>query len=81
VSNTYSAKSNYIYVKVRPSPLPNLLLSAVPSAWGVLVRTLDRVPSLRGSGFLILSCLTIAILGVLSFNEYRNLRKWIRTRA
>jgi len=79
-SNAYSAKSNYIYMRVRPPPLPNLLLSGISSAWGVLARTLDRITSLRGSGSIILSSLTIAILGVLSFVEYRNFRKWIKTR-
>ena len=77
MDKTYDAESDYVYVNVRPPPLPSLLISGIPSSWGVLTRTIDRVQGLKGSGSTILASITAAVLGVLSSFEYRNLRRWI----
>ncbi|MFQ6095848.1 MAG: hypothetical protein ACE5NN_06865, partial [Candidatus Bathyarchaeia archaeon] len=80
MGRTYDAGSNYVYVNVRPPPLLSIIVSGIPSGWGVLARAIDRVGGLQGSGSMILASITAAILGVLSFFEYRNVRRWIAGR-
>jgi len=76
----FTARSNYVYVTVRSPSVPSLLITGIPAAWNILTRSIDRIPRLQGSGLLILSSATIVIVGLISFNEYRNIRKWLKTR-
>ena len=56
------------------------MVTGIPSAWGTLTRIIDRIPGLEGMGSLILSLATLAIVGPIGFNEYRNIRRWFKAR-
>jgi len=80
-NQTFTRKSNEVYVTVRTPQLSSLLLTGIPEAWNTLVRMIDKIPRLQGKGSLILSSSTLIIAGLIAFNEYRNIKRWLRTRG
>ena len=77
---TFTEKSRNCYIRVRGPSAASLLVTGIPSAWGTLTRIIDRIPGLEGMGSLILSLATLAIVGPIGFNEYRNIRRWFKAR-
>lgn len=77
---TFTARSRNRYIRVRGPSAPSLLITGIPKAWGTLTRMIDRVPGLEGMGSVIVSSITLAIVGLIGFNEYRNIRRWLKAR-
>lgn len=76
VNQTFSARSNSLYVNTRFPPPLLLLISGIPAAWNLLVRTINKIPGFEGKGSLVLSSITLIIVGLMAFSEFRNLKKW-----
>jgi|GEM_PF-1240608 len=80
MNRTFTRMSNSIYITVRGPTTLNILTTGIPAAWNTLSRAIDRVPGLKGSGSTILASTTLIIVGVIAFNEYRNVRRWLKAR-
>jgi len=80
VNQRFTAKSNAQFVSVRSPSLPSLLIEGIPAAWGILERSINRVPGLQGSGSLVLTSATAGIIAPLAFLEYRNVTRWLKAR-
>jgi hypothetical protein len=80
VDQTFGAQSNFVYVTVKSPPALNIVAGGITSAWGILTRTIDKIPGMQGKGSLVLTSVLLVIIAPLAFFEYRNVRKWLKTR-
>ena len=64
----FLTKSNNVYVRAVGAPLITVLASGIPTAWNTLTRILDRIPSLRGRGSLILALAVSIIIIPIALN-------------
>lgn len=75
---TFSARSNYAYAKVRSPSVLQILTIGIPHAWRTLVKMLEMIPRPQGKGQMVLTAIVVAIITLIAFMEYRNIRKWLR---
>jgi hypothetical protein len=80
VDQNFSAESNYVYLNVKSPSALSLIVTGIPSAWGVLERIINKIPGIQGNGSLILTAGALVIIVPLVAFEYRNFRKWQKTR-
>ncbi|HIE14875.1 TPA: hypothetical protein EYP70_06345 [Candidatus Bathyarchaeota archaeon] len=77
---TFTAKSKNCYVRVKGPSNLDIMLSGMPRAWGTISRMIDKIPGLKGMGTIIFSTSIAIIIGLVSYNEYKNIRKWLKSR-
>jgi hypothetical protein len=80
MNQSYNAKSSGQYIQVKSPSLFNLFLDGIPAVWGILQRSIDRIPSLQGNGSLILTGITLSLITPIIFFEYLNIKKYLKTK-